>query len=78
MAPADAHRVIALLRALGLPTSHELLRDHASVLRGVEEFREHLGGRLTITLLNGIGDPFDVHEEIDGARLAGAVAMAAG
>jgi 3-dehydroquinate synthase len=77
MAPADAHRVIALLRALGLPTSHELLRDHASVLRGVEEFREHLGGRLTITLLRGIGDPVDVHQ-LDGARLADAVAMAAG
>lgn len=77
MAPADAHRVIALLRALGLPTSHELLRDHASVLDGVEEFREHLGGRLTITLLQGIGDPVDVHQ-LDGARLADAVAMAAG
>ena len=77
LAAADARRVIALLRALGLPTSHELLRDRESVLRGVEEFREHLGGRLTITLLNGIGDPFDVHE-LDGARLADAVAMAAG
>ena len=77
LSAADARRVIALLRALGLPTSHELLRDRESVLRGVEEFREHLGGRLTITLLNGIGDPFDVHE-LDGARLADAVAMAAG
>jgi 3-dehydroquinate synthase len=34
----------------------------ASVLRGLEEFREHLGGRLTIMLLRGIGDAFDVHE----------------
>lgn len=72
-----ARRVISLLRALGLPTSHELLEDHGSVLCGLEEFREHLGGRLTITLLNGIGDPIDVHE-IDGAHLADAVAMAAG
>ena len=32
------------------------------VLRGLEEFREHLGGDLTIMLLRGIGQPFDVHE----------------
>lgn len=73
----EAKRVIALLRALGLPTSHELLHDRAAVLRGLEEFREHLGGRLTITLLRGIGASVDVHE-IDGERLADAVAMAAG
>ncbi len=32
------------------------------MLRGLAEFREHLGGRLTIMLLRGIGHPFDVHE----------------
>jgi 3-dehydroquinate synthase len=32
------------------------------VLRGLDEFREHLGGRLTIMLLRGIGEPFDAHE----------------
>ena len=74
---AEAQRVIALLRALGLPTSHALLDDRATVLRGLEEFREHLGGQLTITLLRGIGDPVDVHE-LDGVRLSDAVAMAAG
>ena len=38
-----------------------------SVLRGLAEFREHLGGRLTIMLLRAIGQPFDVHE-IDTGR----------
>ena len=33
----------------------ELPRDAA------REFREHLGGELTITLLEGIGRPVDVH-----------------
>ncbi len=37
--------------------------DHAeSILHGLEEFREHLGGKLTIMLLNGIGSGFEVHE----------------
>jgi 3-dehydroquinate synthase len=35
------------------------------VLKGLEEFREHLGGRLTITLLRGIGKGFEVHEMND-------------
>ena len=32
------------------------------ILRGLDDFREHLGGRLTIMLLKEIGQPFDVHE----------------
>ena len=32
------------------------------ILKGLEEFREHLGGRLTITLLKGIGKGFEVYE----------------
>jgi 3-dehydroquinate synthase len=32
------------------------------VLTGLEEFREHLGGELTITLLREIGQGFEVHE----------------
>ncbi len=31
-------------------------------MRGLPEFREHLGGELTIMLLEGIGRAFDVHE----------------
>jgi 3-dehydroquinate synthase len=66
---ADWRRVIALLRALGLelhaPELSQCLDrpdDPACVLGGLDEFREHLGGRLTIMLLRGIGDPVDVHE----------------
>ena len=65
----DWRRIIALLQRLGLPLfAPELARhldeeDHAAcVLRGLDEFREHLGGRLTIMLLRGIGEPFDAHE----------------
>jgi 3-dehydroquinate synthase len=66
---ADWRRIIALLQALELPifatelTGHLDDDEHAeSILRGLDEFREHLGGRLTIMLLRGIGEPFDAHE----------------
>lgn len=62
-------RIIAVLQALGLPVSAPELGRHldapdhqASVLRGLDEFREHLGGELTVMLLRGIGEPFDAHE----------------
>ena len=32
------------------------------MLRGLSEFQEHLGGQLTIMMLEDIGEPFDVHE----------------
>jgi len=37
-------------------------RHQLAVLSGVEEFREHLGGELSLTLLRGIGEGFEVHE----------------
>ncbi len=72
---AAGRRVLGVLRALGLPTGHPLLADAGAVEAGLEEFREHLGGRLTVTMLRGIGDAIDVHA-IDGALLRDAIADA--
>jgi 3-dehydroquinate synthase len=65
----DWRRILDLLVAVGFDLwAPELSRNLESpdgdgcVLRGLEEFREHLGGDLTIMLLRGIGQPFDVHE----------------
>jgi 3-dehydroquinate synthase len=65
----DWRRIVDVLLALRLPVYAPELNQHlesdehpGSVLRGLEEFREHLGGRLTILLLKGIGRAFDVHE----------------
>src|SRR4051794_39641279 len=58
----DAERVLRCLTDLGFTLSHPVLRDVAGLLQGLEEFRQHLGGRLTVTMLRGIGDPIDVHE----------------
>lgn len=63
----SAERVLTLLEKLGFELyANELLHadsDHSLlVLNGLEEFREHLGGELAITLLRGIGQGFEVHE----------------
>ncbi len=65
-APA-AERIIRLLEALGFELfANELLNvdkdGQLMVLKGMEEFREHLGGELTITLLEEIGRGVEVHE----------------
>ena len=59
-------RILALLNKLGFPLYsnllHELTQDGKQViLEGLEEFREHLGGELTITLIQGIGEGIEVH-----------------
>jgi 3-dehydroquinate synthase len=71
--PAAADRVIQCLHDLGLPTSHPMLADADGLLNGLEEFRQHLGGRLTVTMLRDVGDPIDVHA-IDHAAMREAIA----
>lgn len=58
----DCDRVLRCLLALGLPLHHPSLADHERLFEGLEEFRQHLGGQLTLTLLEGIGRPVEVHE----------------
>ncbi|HSH39931.1 MAG TPA: 3-dehydroquinate synthase, partial [Chthoniobacterales bacterium] len=59
---ASADRVLTLLRRLGFDLSPaEFYARADEVLDGLEEFREHLGGDLTITLLRGIGEGVEVH-----------------
>jgi len=63
----SADRILNLIEALGFEVfANELLNVDSSgdlmVLKGLEEFREHLGGPLTVTLLKAIGKGFEVHE----------------
>ncbi len=65
----SCERILNLLEQLGFDLfAHELLLADATgnlvVLNGLEEFREHLGGQLTITLLRGIGEGFETHEMV--------------
>lgn len=64
---AAAERVLSLLERLGLPLWHRALAvagpdGRPAVLQGIAEFREHLGGELTLTLLGGIGRGVEVHD----------------
>ena len=67
-------RVLSTLEALGLSTFDDDLSKTDELFTGLEEFREHLGGRLTITLLGGIGQPVDVHE-MDTSRIHQAIEL---
>lgn len=61
---ADTNRVLTTLRTLGFTLYHPMLDtdNSAGVLKGLAEFREHLGGRLTIMLLQALGKGVEVHD----------------
>ena len=64
---ASAERILDVIDVLGFELfANEILNVDSQgdlmILKGLEEFREHLGGRLTITLLKAIGAGFEVHE----------------
>jgi 3-dehydroquinate synthase len=58
-------RLETLLSALGLPLYHPALDEYANgrrrLLAGLDEFREHLGGELSVTLLTSVGQSLEVH-----------------
>lgn len=65
LSAGDSQRIIQLLQQLGFEITHPLLQvdgDDSPILLGLQEFREHLGGELTIMLLNEIGKGEEVHE----------------
>jgi len=51
---------------------HPMLQQTEELFIGLEEFRQHLGGRLTVTMLEGIGRPIDVHN-VDQQRMVEAI-----
>ena len=73
-APA-AERVVGAMANVGLPVWHEALEwgdpdGRPFLFSGIEEFREHLGGELHVTLPNPIGRKTEV-SEMDEALLTG-------
>ncbi len=62
---ASGRRVVEVLKTLGFEITHPLMEisgDDSPLVQGLNEFREHLGGRLTIMLLEAIGKGVEVHE----------------
>lgn len=68
----EAECVLRALEGLGLLQDHPSLHDTEALFAGLEEFRQHLGGRLTVTMLQRIGRPIDVHE-VDRERMTEAI-----
>jgi 3-dehydroquinate synthase len=76
--PAEAERrVRRCLADLRLPVDHPALANTDALLAGLEEFRQHLGGRLTVTMLRDVGRPVDVHA-IDEPTMRRAIASVRG
>jgi len=73
---AVATRVHDCLGELGFELYDPALADTDTLLQGLEEFRQHLGGVLTLTMIEGIGRAVEVHE-IDEAALLASVAFLA-
>ncbi len=78
MLPRDvAAHILNLMADLHFPIFHPLLAERDSqgrpvILDGLEEFREHLGGELTITLLEAVGQGREVHE-VDAEEMMAAI-----
>lgn len=68
----DAERILQTLLNLGLPIDHPSLDQSDALFAGLEEFRQHLGGRLTLTMLHRIGEPLEIHE-VDTAAMGQAI-----
>lgn len=64
--PGNDERVCRLLEGLGFRLWHSAMAQRSTdgslmLLNGLREFREHLGGELTVTLLAEIGRGVEVH-----------------
>ena len=59
----DLQHILDVMVAIGFNLSLpvESKEEIGALLNGIEEFREHLGGQLTITLISDLGVKHDVH-----------------
>jgi len=63
---ADRDRICTAMRRCGMTLWHPIVEKKSGsgmymVLNGLEEFRQHLGGRLTLTMPDGIGKKAEIH-----------------
>ena len=78
---SHALRLVETLRSCGLPVHAPELaktdrRGRLEILAGLEEFRAHLGGELTLTLPSPLGSRVEIHA-VDEALMAGCIAALA-
>ena len=73
-----AERILGILQSLGFALYTPVIEERADdgryrVVQGLDEFREHMGGRLTIPMIRAPGERFDVHS-IEVAHVEAAIA----
>jgi len=66
----DFDTICNLFEDLGLACTHDLLGQSGDdgrllIQTGLEEFRQHLGGELTVTMLTSIGTGIEIHQISD-------------
>jgi 3-dehydroquinate synthase len=62
---ADLERILQVLKNLSFSFYHPLFKiedDSSPLLRGLQEFREHMGGRFTVMMLGAIGRGEEINE----------------
>lgn len=64
LSKTEMDRIIQMLLNLGFDLFHPMLAENnkINIWNGLNEFREHLGGRLTVVLLEGIGKGKEVND----------------
>lgn len=73
--------IFRVFQQLGWPIYHPLLaapgtKGTLALFDGLDEFREHLGGELTLLMLDGVGHPREIHE-VDTATMTAAIDLLA-
>ena len=72
LSPGDHEKILTCLRRIGFSLFHKVMLQAHTLLSGLDEFQEHLGGRLTIPSIRHIGEAFDLFE-IDTNRMRAAI-----
>jgi 3-dehydroquinate synthase len=72
LSDADHRRILECLDGAGFNLYHRSMRHAKTLLGGLDEFQEHLGGRLTIPSISKIGRAFDIFE-IDTNQMLAAI-----
>jgi 3-dehydroquinate synthase len=64
ISPEDVARIVDLLKKIGFTLYHKSLAENnkLNLWEGLNEFKEHLGGQLTITILEKLGKGKEIHE----------------
>jgi len=69
---ADHQRILECLNRMGFKLYHRAMKQAKTLLGGLDEFQEHLGGKLTIPSISRIGETFDIFE-IDTNQMLAAI-----